>query len=174
MLGKTEYLVMAERAKREIIDRFYDKEHGGLYWSLDAEGNPLDTKKQFYAMGFGIYGLSEYVRATGDAEAKEYALRLFRDIEAHSRDRVNNGYIEAMQRDWTPIADMRLSDKDWNASKTMNTHLHIIEPYTNLLRVLTPADNDYADVRGATINLLNLFLDKFMLTQWASGLVFQR
>lgn len=172
VLGRTEYLVMAQRAKREIIDRFYDKEYGGLYWSLDSKGNPLDTKKQFYAMGFGIYGLSELARATGDAEAKEYAIRLFHDIEQHSRDRVNNGYIEAKQCDWSPIADMRLSDKDWNASKTMNTHLHIIEPYTNLLRILTPADSDYSRVREATINLLNLFLDKFMQSNGHLGLFF--
>ncbi len=172
VLGKQEYLEMARRAKREIIDKFYDKEYGGLYWSLDVEGNPLDTKKQFYAMGFGIYGLSEFARATDDREAKEYALKLFRDIERHSRDRVNNGYIEAMHRDWSPIADMRLSDKDWNASKTMNTHLHIIEPYTNLLRILTPADKEYTAVSEATANLLRLFIDKFMQPNGHLGLFF--
>lgn len=60
-----------------IIDRFYDKEYGGIYWSLDYKGSPLDTKKQIYAIGFAIYGLSEYHRATSDAEALEYAVRLF-------------------------------------------------------------------------------------------------
>lgn len=157
VLRRPEYLETATRAKREIIDRFYDPEYGGIYWSLNADGTPLDTKKQFYAIGFAIYGLSEYARATGDAEALDYAVRLFRDIETHSRDRERRGYIEAMQRDWTPIADMRLSDKDDNASKTMNTHLHIIEPYTNLLRVW-PSD----ELREATRELLLLFLDKFV------------
>lgn len=155
VLGCPEYLEYATRAKREIIDRFYDKEHGGIFWSLNANGTPLDTKKQFYAIGFAIYGLSEYARATGDEEAKEYALRLFHDIEAHSRDREKGGYIEAMTRDWQPIADMRLSEKDDNASKTMNTHLHIIEPYTNLLRIVP----DNAEVREATASLLDVFLD---------------
>lgn len=157
VLRRPEYLETATRAKREIIDRFYDPEYGGIYWSLNADGTPLDTKKQFYAIGFAIYGLSEYARATGDAEALDYAVRLFRDIESHSRDRESRGYIEAMQRDWTPIADMRLSAKDDNASKTMNTHLHIIEPYTNLLRVW-PSD----ELREATRELLLLFLDKFV------------
>lgn len=155
VLDCPEYLEYATRAKREIIDRFYDKEHGGIFWSLNANGTPLDTKKQFYAIGFAIYGLSEYARATGDEEAKEYALRLFHDIEAHSRDREKGGYIEAMTRDWQPIADMRLSEKDDNASKTMNTHLHIIEPYTNLLRIVP----DNAEVREATASLLDVFLD---------------
>jgi mannobiose 2-epimerase len=154
IMGDTEYLEMATRAKREIIDRFYDKEFGGIYWSLDAQGNPLDTKKQFYAIGFAIYGLSEYARATGDEEALEYAIKLFHDIENHSHDKVNGGYFEAQTRDWQPIADMRLSDKDDNASKTMNTHLHIIEPYTNLLRVW----RDDELVSAAT-SLLRIFLD---------------
>lgn len=132
---KEEYRRMADWAKRYLLARFYDHEYGGVYWSLTADGEPLDTKKQFYALGFAIYGLAEYVRATGSSEALEYAQRLYGDIERHSRDRVNGGYIEATTRQWGEIADMRLSAKDRNDRKSMNTHLHIIEPYTNLLRV---------------------------------------
>jgi mannobiose 2-epimerase len=157
VLRDKKYLDMATRAKREIIDRFYDKEYGGIYWSLDAQGNPLDTKKQFYALGFAIYGLSEYSRATNDSEALEYAIRLYHDIENHSRDKARGGYIEALTRDWQPIDDMRLSDKDDNSSKTMNTHLHIIEPYTNLLRVWRDET-----LRQTTESLLSVFFDKIM------------
>lgn len=157
VIGNPEYLEMATRAKREIIDRFYDHKYGGIYWSIDADGKPLDTKKQFYALGFAIYGLSEYARATGDAEALDYAISLFRDIEAHSRDRVRGGYIEALSRDWQPLGDMRLSEKDANVAKTMNTHLHIIEPYTNLLRVW----RDEA-LLEATTALQRLFIDRFV------------
>ena len=102
VLGKKEYIETATRAKREIIDRFYDKEYGGVFWSLDSQGRPLDTKKQIYALGFAIYGLSEYARATGDKEAEDYALRLFNDIEKYSFDNVKNGYFEALTRDWQP------------------------------------------------------------------------
>ncbi len=157
VLGDKRYLETATRAKREIIDRFYDKEFGGVYWSINADGTPLDTKKQFYALGFAIYGLSEYARATGDEEALEYAKKLFLDIETHSRDLIRGGYIEALTREWMPIEDMRLSDKDFNASKTMNTHLHIIEPYTNLLRVWKDDD-----LKEAVRSLLLIFLDKIM------------
>lgn len=135
LLRKPEYLETATRAKRYIIDRFYDKDFGGVYWSLTANGEPLDTKKQVYAQGFAIYGLSEYARATGDREALDYAVKLFETVEKYSFDRDRNGYIEAFTREWKPIEDMRLSDKDENTSKTMNTHLHILEPYANLYRV---------------------------------------
>lgn len=135
VMKNKEYLDAATRAKDYILDHFIDKEYGGVYWSLDCEGKPLDTKKQTYAIGFVIYGLSEYARATGDKQALDAAIKLYHDIEAHAYDAVNGGYVEALTREWKPIADMRLSDKDENGAKTMNTHLHVIEPYTNLYRV---------------------------------------
>lgn len=157
VLGKAEYLEMATRAKDYILAHFYDHEFGGTYWSLDADGNPKDTKKQFYALGFMMYGLSEYVRATGDEEALDYAIRLFETIEEHSLDVVYNGYIEACTREWGKIDDMRLSELDANFPKSQNTHLHIIEPYTNLFRV-------WKDPRleRALRNLIDIFTDKIL------------
>ena len=153
VLRKPEYLKAADRAKRYLIDHFYDKEHGGVFWSIDCKGCPLDTKKQFYAIGFAIYGLTEYVRATGDHEALDYALELFDCIEEHAFDSEHNGYIEACTREWGEIADMRLSELDANYPKSQNTHLHIIEPYTNLFRCLkelrSSAPYDYLPVVGA-------------------------
>ena len=134
VLRKKEYLEMATRAKRYLLDYFYDFKFGGVYWEVDSAGNPLDTKKQIYAIGFAIYGLSEYTRATGDVEALDFAKKLFDVIEKYSFDADQNGYLEALTREWNPIADMRLSEKDENEKKTMNTHLHILEPvsYTHL------------------------------------------
>ena len=156
VLRKKEYLETAKKAKNFIISKFYDPEFGGIFWSLNSDGTPLDTKKQFYAIGFAIYGLSEYYRATGEEDAKEYALKLYNDIESHSLDKEKGGYLEASTREWLPISDMRLSEKDENASKTMNTHLHILEPYTNLLRIAP----ENMGVRESVRNLINIFLDK--------------
>ena len=135
IFGNKEYLEVAEKAKKEIINRFFDKEYGGTYWSLNPDGTPLDTKKQIYSISFTIYGLAELNRATGDGKALEYAIKLFNSIEEHSFDKEQGGYFEAFTREWDSIEDMRLSDKDANESKTMNTHLHILEAYTCLLRV---------------------------------------
>ncbi|MDE5687405.1 MAG: AGE family epimerase/isomerase [Paramuribaculum sp.] len=133
--GRQDCLDAATRAKDYILAHFIDKTNGGVYWSLDADGSVADSKKQFYAIAFTVYGLAEYNRATGDEEALSTAIALFRAIETHSRDRAKGGYREAATADWQPIEDMRLSDKDANFSKTMNTHLHILEAYTALLRV---------------------------------------
>ena len=155
VLGNPEYLAMATRAKNYIIDHFIDPEYGGIYWSVDYKGQPLDTKKQFYAIGFAIYGLTEYARATGDREALDYALQLYDCIEEHAFDRVHNGYIEACTRAWGKIEDMRLSELDANYPKSQNTHLHIIEPYTNLLRCLkelhAQESCDYVPVLGSVL-----------------------
>ncbi len=175
-----QYLTAATRAKDYILEHFIDKEYGGIYWELDYKGNPVDTKKQFYALGFAIYGLSEYTRATGDAEALRYAIQLFRTIEEHSLDKENNGYIEACTREWGEISDMRLSDLDENYPKSQNTHLHIIEPYANLFRCLNELENrgidmnsDYgtcegtlrsvkAELEAALRNIIGIFCDKIL------------
>jgi len=160
LLKKDEYFEMANRAKRYLIEHFYDNVFGGIYWSLDYKGNPLDTKKQIYALGFAIYGLSEFSRATGDKEALEYAVKLFHSIEEHSFDKEKNGYLEALTREWQEVADMRLSDKDANEKKTMNTHLHILEPYTNLYRVWKDEE-----LKKQIKNLVQVFLDKILNKQ---------
>ena len=150
-----DYASMARRAYEYFVSHFIDWEYGGVYWSLDSKGQPLDTKKQFYAIGFAIYGLSEYARATGDREALDYALQLFDCIEEHAFDHKYNGYIEACTREWGEIADMRLSELDANYPKSQNTHLHIIEPYTNLLRCLkelhAQESCDYVPVLGSVL-----------------------
>ena len=153
--GKDEYLKTATYAKEYFIEHFIDKEYGGVYWSVDHKGLPLNTRKQFYAIGFALYGLSEYVRATGDREALDYAIELFECIENHAFDSEFNGYIEAQTRDWQPIADMRLSELDANFPKSQNTHLHIIEPYANLYRCLqelkAKESCDYVPVLGSVL-----------------------
>ena len=165
LIGRPEYRAAAERAFLEIRDRFFDPEQGGVFWSLDAAGRPLDTKKQFYAIAFAIYGLAEYYRATGVGEALDLAVRLYRDIEAHSFD--GDGYLEACTRDWAPIEDMRLSEKDRNDAKTMNTHLHILEGYTCLYRVWKDDG-----LRTQLAGLVEIFLDRIVRPDGHLGLFF--
>ena len=185
VLEKKELLEAATRAKDYLVDHFIDPEYGGVYWSVDYKGEPLDTKKQFYAIAFAIYGLSEYARATGDREALEYALDLYDCIEEHAFDDEQNGYIEACTREWGKIGDMRLSELDANYPKSQNTHLHIMEAYANLLRCLkemrAQEQCDYVpaigsvlpvgisvppetmvSVEGALRNIISIFIDKIL------------
>ena len=132
--GNKKYLQMAERAYKYFTNYFIDKKNGGVFWELSADGKPVNTRKQCYAQGFAIYGLSEYYRASGNEKSLLLAQELFWTIEKYFLDKENGGYIEALGEDWSELSDMRLSLKDANEPKSMNTHLHILEPYTNLYR----------------------------------------
>jgi len=132
---KENHKEIAKRAFEYLSKYFYDPEFNGLFWSINADKTPKDTKNQIYALAFAIYGLSEYYVISQDQKALETAVNLYKSIQKYSYDPVNKGYLEAFTRDWQPIEDLRLSDKDANEKKTMNTHLHIIEAYANLFKV---------------------------------------
>jgi len=133
--GNVDYLNMAERAYKYINDHFVDKKYGGVYWTVDYKGDPFDTKKQIYAMSFAIYGLSEFYQCCKKQQAKDLAIELYNLIVEHSYDPVHGGYIEALSQDWKVLEDLRLSKKDANEKKSMNTHLHVLEGFANLYRM---------------------------------------
>ncbi|MBC6612465.1 AGE family epimerase/isomerase [Hymenobacter sp. BT507] len=132
--SRPDYREAATRAFRYLLDYFMDAEYGGIYWLLDTQGQPLNTRKQIYALAFALYGLSEYYLATQNQQALEVSQALFQWIEQHSYDAEYGGYFEAFSRTGELLEDLRLSEKDHNAPKTMNTHLHILEAYANLYR----------------------------------------
>lgn len=154
-LQKPEYIEMAGRAYRYLIDVFIDKEHGGVYWTVDAQGKVLNTRKQMYAQAFAIYGLAEYHAASGMAQSLEHARHLFALIEKHGAEPRFGGYIEARAGDWGELEDQRLSPKEPNCPKSMNTLLHIMEAYTRLYTLWPDAG-----LKRSLTDLLNLMLTK--------------
>ena len=157
MYKQPEYLETARRAFAYIISYFTDKKYGGVYWELEADGSVRSSRKQIYATAFTVYALAEYHMACGDDQALKIAKGLFRDLEAKALDLEFNGYTDALSRDWKALEDLRLSEKDQNESKTMNTHLHILEAYANLFRIWKePA------LEKALGNLIHLFLERFV------------
>lgn len=151
------YLDTANRAYHYIMKHFLDREYGGVYWELDYQGRVKSSRKQIYAIAFTIYALTEYHLASETPEALETAISLFQNIQKHALDQVNQGYAEALTREWAPLEDLRLSEKDDNENKTMNTHLHILEAYGNLYRIWKDPE-----LKQALGNLIGLFLEKFV------------
>jgi len=131
---KTVYLQMAERALGELERSFKDPVYGGYYWMAAPSGEPVQTRKQIYGQAFVLYALSEYVLATGSRQLLPDIQALV-DIVERSYDPVHGGYFEAYTREWELESDLRLSEHDMNEKKSMNTHLHILEAYTNVYRV---------------------------------------
>ena len=93
------YRKLADRAFGYLLEHFWDPEYSGLYWEVDNLGDMIQGRKQTYGQAFGIYGLAEYFRATGVAEALDRAKRLFEDIETHALDPKSGGHWGALGRD---------------------------------------------------------------------------
>lgn len=157
VLKDTAYLRLATRTKDYIMAHFIDKQYGGAFRSVKSNGEPSDTRKQTYTQSFFIYGLAEYYRATGDREALKTAEEIFELFEEYALDKEVDGYFEVFTRDWKRTRDMLIGEKTLNDEKTMNTHLHIMEAYTNLYRVWP--DKRVAD---RLKNLVELFLNKII------------
>jgi cellobiose epimerase len=157
ILKDSAYLRLATRSKDYIMAHFIDKQYGGAFRSVKSNGEPSDTRKQIYTQSFFIYGLCEYYRVTGDKESLNCAREIFELFEKDALDTKNNGYFEVFTRDWHRSHDLLIGEKSVNDEKTMNTHLHIMEAYTNLYRVWP--DKRVGD---ALKNLVVLFLDKII------------
>ncbi|MBB3837919.1 mannobiose 2-epimerase [Runella defluvii] len=152
---RRKYLVLADRAYHYLYNHFRDVQNGGVYWSVTATGAPLDTRKQLYAQAFAIYGISEYYAASKFQPALDFAKELFQVVDKHGYDEEFGGYFESFGTKWEAVDDLILSKMPWN--KSQNTHLHLIEAFTNLYRV-------WPDVvlKQRVGHLLDMFLEKLI------------
>jgi mannobiose 2-epimerase len=128
------YLEMARWAYRDLLDHFVDRQSGGIFWSVSADGKPVDAHKQIYGQVFGLYALAEYYRATGEKPALDKAIAIYRLIEQHAYDPKDRGYFDALNREWQPDPGPK-GNLLGAAPKSQNSHIHILEGFTSLLRV---------------------------------------
>ncbi len=132
-LGQGECLDYAKHAYEFLKAAFYDRENGGVYWSVTYDGRPSDDTKHTYNQAFAVYGLASYYDASGDREALSLAYALADTLEKNCRDQ--EGYLEAFDRKFLPASNEKLSENGVMAARTMNTLLHVLEAYTELYRV---------------------------------------
>ncbi len=155
--GDSSHLLIARRARDYIVNHFLDRENGGAYMSVRADGSPGDTRKQVYTNAFFIYALSEYSDASGDIESLDEALSLFHVLEQYATDREYNGYYELFSQKWERLRERMIGETSEKDEKTMNTHLHLLEAYANLYRL----SGDRL-VGERLRNLIGIFLEKII------------
>ncbi|HEX8888612.1 MAG TPA: AGE family epimerase/isomerase [Pyrinomonadaceae bacterium] len=151
---------MAERAYSYLTEHFVDREHGGVFWTVDYLGMPLDRKKRVYAQAFALYALVEFYSASHEREALAEAFEIFNLLEIHCRDQRDDGYFETFEEDWSLASDQRLSAVDMDEKKSMNTHLHMMEAYATLLRAL-----DDREIKERLRAIINIFLNRIIHPQ---------
>lgn len=159
----------AKHAYEFLKNRCVDKEYGGVYWTMNADGTVRNDMKHTYCQAFFIYALSSYYRASGDKEALSLAYEVSELVEKNSVDDV--AYLEQMSRDWkTELPNEELSENGLMADKTMNTTLHMLEAYTELYladhstkileRLKFQLDLVYDKIFDKSGNKLLVFFDK--------------
>lgn len=129
-----------------LTGKMWDREHGGYYWSVDANGKPTDEhgrEKHVYGISFALYAASTNYKATKDPNALEAAIRTFAWLEAKAHDAKNGGYYEAFSESCEKL--LEISDKAGSPTrdligtrygfKSMNTHIHLLESLTALYEV---------------------------------------
>jgi mannobiose 2-epimerase len=132
-IEKDAALAAAKSGFTFLEGKMRDREHGGYYSKVTDDGRPKDTRKHVYLNSFALYGLVAYHRATGDADALAAAKDLFRVLEEKAHDHSNGGYVEFFTADWRPITDPKAPGYVGAiGTKTYNTHLHLLESFTDL------------------------------------------
>ncbi|QGH33879.1 N-acylglucosamine 2-epimerase [Gracilibacillus salitolerans] len=169
-----EYLEHAHHLYDFLRNKLYDHENQGIYWLVDFQGQPKDTRKHVYAQSFAVYALSEYYRVTKSEEALALANEIYLLIEEKGYDKENRAYCEEFDQWWKPVSNEMLSENGVVAEITMNTHIHVLEAYTNLYKA-NPTDGlkqrlidllevHYEKIYNKDTKFLGVFFDK----QWNS------
>ena len=125
-----------EKAKHcfEFLKNYcVDRDRGGVYWLMNADGTVSDSMKHTYCQAFFIYAMASYYDASKDKEALDLAMSVFETVETKCVDDV--AYLEAQSKEFELVENDALSENGLMADKTMNTVLHLIEAYTELYRV---------------------------------------
>ncbi len=122
----------------EELKRFVEP-NGAVKWTSEAE------QRHVYGASFVIYALAAACRASGSASALELAKRVFARMESHLHDKEHGGYFEftdsaGRREEWrghSPSSQTVQADAIGTpyAMKSQNSHLHILEAFTELALV---------------------------------------
>ncbi len=141
---KEQFVPIVHQGVDFLQNVMWDKEYGGFFWGLDDDGKitpEFTDHKHLYGMGFCIYGAAAAYKATGDAKALALAKEGFLWIDKHAHDAANGGYFEWLTREGKPVepqapnGQIEMAPVGPAGYKSMNTHIHLLEAFTELYQV---------------------------------------
>ena len=173
---KAEFLPIVQHGVSYLENVMWDKQDGGFFWGLDDDGHitpEFTGGKHLYGIAFCIYGLAAAYQATGDPKALELAKKAFLWTDQHAHDSEHGGYYEWLARDGTPIQPnvpngrVAMGPIGPVGYKSMNTHIHLLEAFTELYRVWPDSA-----LRARLEEMLVIVRDKICVEPGAMNLYF--
>jgi len=136
------FLPIARHGLDFLNNVLWDRQYGGFFWGMDDNGEiapSFGDRKQLYGESFAMYGAAAAYQATRDPKALHLAQKAFRWIDEHAHDSKNGGYFEWLTRDGKPLdatGEILPSSSGFPIGyKTMNTHIHLLESFSQLYEV---------------------------------------
>ena len=140
---KTQFEPILAHGFTFLSDVLWDQTDGGFFWGLDENGKVSERYtdgKHLYGMSFGLYGATAAYQATKDKRALTLAQKAFQWMDQHAHDSTNGGYSEWLTRKGA-VVQRRSGDAGVPVAgfpigyKSMNTHIHLLESFTQLYEV---------------------------------------
>lgn len=130
------YAEYAAQGVSFLKDHMWDQQYGGFHSLVGRDGTLTNyarwgALKTAYGNAFGIYGLSAYVKVTGDTEVLEFAKDAFRWLDSHSHDPLHGGYFQFITREGQPVPE----GHDGVPPKDQNSSIHLLEAFSELYQV---------------------------------------
>lgn len=144
-----------------VIDKMWDEEYGGFYWTTNRKGEVAIDKKILYGLSFAMYSLSEYTLATGDERGQEYAEKVFDLVKKHCADTMYGGYFEMFERNW----DLCGPGAGGGDRKTLDVHMHLMEAFTTLYECTGKSIH-----KRTLIEDIDLLLKRILHPEYATGI----
>jgi len=104
--GEERYRDAVRAGARALAGPLRDRQEGGFFWSCDAGGSPLDTRKDAYGHAFALFGLAHALsveRSDAVLDAAEEARATLRDRLTDSR----GGLVPALDRRFAGAPERR-------------------------------------------------------------------
>ncbi len=142
------YTFVINKVYEYLKSFFKDKTYGGIYWEVSYKGELLNSEKKSIAQAYTLLALSETYIFSKKEEIKNWSINLYEFIEANFYNTESNYYYDSLTRELGVLG---------SESKSLGTHLHILEAYTSLYKTYKNEK-----LKERIENLLTILTEKFL------------